>query len=105
MKKELEQSDEYIDLDDEPDHDELCKREQQFFLNGILGRTNLTEHQDSAIRASEIVLAADHSLPHWRNGELLKERKTFYFSMSARIASTGAHKRSTICGLVIFCLS
>ena len=65
---ELEQSDEYIDLDDEPDHDELCKREQQFFLNGILGRTNLTEHQDSAIRASEIVLAADHS---FRTGEMV----------------------------------
>ena len=67
-KGELEQADEYIDLDDEPDHDELCRREQLFFLYGILGRTDLTEHQDSAIRASEIVLAADHS---FRSGEMV----------------------------------
>jgi len=39
-----------------------------FFLDGILGKTNLTEHQDSAIRASEIVLAADHS---FRSGEMV----------------------------------
>ncbi|NDH00873.1 MAG: gfo/Idh/MocA family oxidoreductase, partial [Opitutae bacterium] len=65
---ELVQADEYIDLDDEPDHDELCRREQLFFLDGILGKTDLTEHQDSAIRASEIVLAADHS---FRSGEMV----------------------------------
>ena len=67
-KGELEQADEFIDLDDEPDHDELCKREQLFFLDGILGKTDLTEHQNSAIRASEIVLAADHS---FRSGEMV----------------------------------
>ena len=67
-KGELVQADEYIDLYDEPDHDELCKREQLFFLDGILGKTDLTEHQDSAIRASEIVLAADNS---FRSGEMV----------------------------------
>ena len=67
-KGELEQADEFIDLDDEPDHDELCRREQLFFLDGILGKTDLTEHQNSAIRASEIVLAADHS---FRSGEMV----------------------------------
>jgi hypothetical protein len=65
----LEPDDEYIDLDDEPDHDELCRREQLFFLDGILGNADLTEHQNSAIRASEIVLAADQS---FRNGETIK---------------------------------
>jgi predicted dehydrogenase len=63
---ELEAHDEYIDLEDEPDHDELCKREQLFFLDGILGEIDLSEHQNSAIRASEIVLAADKS---FRTGE------------------------------------
>ena len=63
---ELVSKDEYIDLEDEPDHDELCKREQLFFLQGILGNADLNEHQNSAIRASEIVLAADRS---FRNGE------------------------------------
>jgi predicted dehydrogenase len=65
---ELEALDEYIELEDEPDHDELCRREQLFFLNGILGEADLTEHQDSAIRASEIVLAADKS---FRNGQTI----------------------------------
>ena len=68
-KGELEQDDEFIDLDDEPDHNELCRREQLFFLDGILGRTDLTEHRDSAIRASEIVLAADKS---FRSGEMIR---------------------------------
>ena len=66
---ELEASDEFIELEDEPVHDELCRREQLFFLQGILGQTDLTEHQDSAIRASEIVLAADES---YRSGEMIR---------------------------------
>ena len=66
---ELEASDEFIELEDEPDHDELCRREQLFFLQGILGKSDLTEHQDSAVRASEIVLAADES---YRSGEMIR---------------------------------
>jgi len=58
---QLTAKDEYITLADEPDHDKLCRREQVFFLDAIQGRTDLTEHQDSAIRASEIILAADES--------------------------------------------
>ena len=68
-KGELEAIDEFIELDDEPDHDELCRREQLFFLQGILGKRDLSEHQESAIRASEIVLAADHS---FRTGEMIQ---------------------------------
>ena len=66
---ELQAIDEFIELDDEPDHDELCRREQLFFLQGILGKQDLSEHQESAIRASEIVLAADHS---FRTGEMIQ---------------------------------
>ena len=66
---ELEASDEFIDLEDEPDHEELCHREQMFFLRGILGETDLAEHQESAIRASEIVLAADQS---FRTGKMIR---------------------------------
>lgn len=65
---ELEQNDEYVELEDEPDHDELCRREQLFFLDGITEKLDLTEHQDSAIRASEIVLAADES---FRTGQMI----------------------------------
>ena len=64
----MEQHDEYVELEDEPDHDELCRREQLFFLEGIIGKSDLTEHQNSAIRASEIVLAADKS---FRTGEMI----------------------------------
>ena len=42
--------------------------EQLFFLAGITGKADLTEHQNSAIRASEIVLAADES---FRSGKTL----------------------------------
>ena len=66
---ELEQHDEFVELEDEPDHDELCRREQVFFLDGITGKADLTEHQNSAIRASEIVLAADES---FRSGKTLQ---------------------------------
>ena len=66
---DLVAKDEYINLDDEPDHDELCRREQLFFLDGITGKADLTEHQNSAIRASEIVLAADHS---FRTGQMIQ---------------------------------
>ncbi len=65
---ELEASDEYIDLTDEPDHDELCRREQVFFRDAILGQVDLTEHQNSAVRASEIVLAADES---YQSGQMV----------------------------------
>ncbi|MBP51559.1 MAG: oxidoreductase [Opitutae bacterium] len=64
-----EKNDEFIDLEDEPNHEELCRREQLFFLRGILGEIDLTEHQNSAIRASEIVLAADQS---FRSGSTIK---------------------------------
>ena len=66
---ELEAKDEFIDLEDEPDHEELCRREQLVFLDGITGKADLTEHQNSAIRASEIVLAADES---FRSGKTLQ---------------------------------
>ena len=64
-----EKNDEFIDLEDEPNHEELCRREQLFFLRGIFGEIDLTEHQNSAIRASEIVLAADQS---FRSGSTIK---------------------------------
>ena len=66
---ELVAKDEYIDLTDEPDHDELCRREQQYFLEAIQGKQDLTELQDSAIRATEIVLACDES---YRTGDMIK---------------------------------
>jgi predicted dehydrogenase len=62
--------DEIIRLDDEPDHDALCQREQEYFLNAILNNTDLTRHADDAINSMRIVLAADESFRTGRTVEL-----------------------------------
>ncbi|OYV06703.1 MAG: oxidoreductase, partial [Verrucomicrobiales bacterium VVV1] len=54
-------ADETILLDDEPDHDQLCHREQEYFLNAILGDLDLTDHMQDAISSMRIVAAADES--------------------------------------------
>jgi predicted dehydrogenase len=53
--------DEWFDVSDEPDHDELCRREQEFFLRAIREDLNLSEHLYSALDSIRIVLAADRS--------------------------------------------
>ncbi len=54
-------ADEMLRLDDEPDHDGLCHREQEFFLKAILDDTDLTDHMQDAIASMRIVAAADES--------------------------------------------
>jgi predicted dehydrogenase len=54
-------ADEIIHLEDEPDHDELCRREQELFLRAIRGDVALDAHWQSAIDSLRIVLAADQS--------------------------------------------
>jgi predicted dehydrogenase len=54
-------ADEWIDTDDEPDHDELCLREQQYLLRAIRDDVDLTEHLDDAVNSLRIVLAADQA--------------------------------------------
>lgn len=54
-------ADETIRLDDEPDHDELCHREQEYFLRAILEDLDLTRHMDDAVASMRIVEAADES--------------------------------------------
>ena len=54
-------ADEMLRLDDEPDHDGLCHREQEFFLNAIRNDTDLSDHMDDAIASMRIVVAADES--------------------------------------------
>ncbi len=62
-------ADEIIEVNDEPDHDELCHREQQMFLQAIRGEIDLTAHWQSAIDSLRIVLAADRS---FREGRTVK---------------------------------
>jgi predicted dehydrogenase len=57
----LTKQDETIDMADEPDHQELCNREQAFFLKAIRDDVDLTEHVQDAVNSLRIVLAADKS--------------------------------------------
>jgi predicted dehydrogenase len=60
------QADEIIDITDEPDHDELCRREQEFFLCAIRDNLDLTAHLQGAVDSLRIVLAADQSFREGR---------------------------------------
>jgi predicted dehydrogenase len=63
------QPDELIDVNDEPDHDELCRREQEVFLRAIRDNADLSSHWRSAVDSLRIVLAADQS---FREGRTVK---------------------------------
>jgi len=54
--------DDWIDMTDEPDHQELCEREQRFFLKAIREDLDLTDWMDDAVNSLRIVLAADESI-------------------------------------------
>lgn len=54
--------DEIIDLSNKPDHNELCKREQQFLLEAIQEDLDLSDHMNDAMNSLRIVLAADESI-------------------------------------------
>jgi len=53
--------DQRISTEAEPDHDELCAREQVFFLRAIRENLDLTAHWNAALDSLKIVLAADES--------------------------------------------
>jgi len=54
--------DEIFDSRDEPDHQELCNREQRYFLKSIQEDLDLNEHWQDAVNSLRIVLAADRSV-------------------------------------------
>ena len=62
--------DEWFDTGDEPDHDELCKREQDYFLKAIRKDVDLTDHLDDALNSMRIVAAAHESFQTGRMIEL-----------------------------------
>lgn len=61
--------DSWTETGDEPDHDGLCLREQQWFLKAIQENMDLTDHMDDAINSMKIVAAADES---FRTGETIQ---------------------------------
>lgn len=59
---QFSQADTVLDMRDEPDHDELCVREQRYFLRAIHEDLDLNQHMDDALNSLRIVLAADQSV-------------------------------------------
>ena len=55
-------ADEWIDLTDEPDHQELCNREQAYFLRAIQEDVDLTDHLADAVNSLRIAFACDESV-------------------------------------------
>ncbi len=63
-------ADEWLDMSDEPDHQELCEREQAWFLRTILEDIDLTRSMADAVTSLRIVLAAQQSIDEARVVEL-----------------------------------
>ena len=61
--------DEWINLTDEPDHQELCNREQRYFLKAIQENIDLTDHLADAVNSLKIAFACDESV---RTGKVVK---------------------------------
>jgi len=58
----------WINLEDEPDHQELCNREQRYFLRSILDDLDLAAHAEDAVNSLRIAFACDESV---RSGKVV----------------------------------
>jgi predicted dehydrogenase len=62
--------DEVVEVNDEPGHDELCRREQEYFLRAVRENLDLSGHWQGAFDSLRIVLAADRSSREGRTIQL-----------------------------------
>ena len=60
--------DTWYNLSDEPDHQELCTREQRYFLRAIKESIDLTDHVQDAVNSLKIAFACDESV---RTGQVV----------------------------------
>jgi predicted dehydrogenase len=60
-RNEFVRPDEFINTEDEPDHQTLCDREQAYLLRAIQEDLDLSAHMQDAVNSLRIVLAADES--------------------------------------------
>jgi len=58
----LTKKDEIIEIENEPNHDELCQIEQEYFLKVIKEDIDMTDHLKVAVQTLQIVLACDESV-------------------------------------------
>ena len=54
--------DTWINLEDEPNHQELCNREQRYFLRSIMEDIDLSAHAEDAVNSLRIAFACDESV-------------------------------------------
>ncbi len=59
---EFAKIDEYLDLQDEPNHQELCNREQIYFLKSIQEDLDLSSATEDAVNSLKIAFACDESV-------------------------------------------
>jgi predicted dehydrogenase len=64
--KHFLKEDEILRMDDEPGHQDLCDREQAFFLRAIREDLDLTDSMQAAVTSLRIVLAAEQSIAEER---------------------------------------
>lgn len=62
-------TDEWINLEDEPSHQELCNREQRFFFEAIVNDMDLTKSMEDAVNSLQIAIACDESV---RTGRIVQ---------------------------------
>jgi len=67
--EKFSKQDSWINLEDEPDHQELCNREQRYFLQSIIDDTDLSAHAEDAVNSLQIVFACDESV---RTGKVVE---------------------------------
>ncbi len=67
-KNNFTKKDEWINLQDEPNHQELCNREQRYFLKAINENIDLTDHMNDAVNSLRIAFACDESV---RTGQVV----------------------------------
>jgi predicted dehydrogenase len=70
--KNFVKRDDFISTEDEPSHQDLCDREQAFFLEAITQDLDLSESMDAAVNSLRIVLAAEQSITEGRAIELAR---------------------------------
>jgi predicted dehydrogenase len=62
------QEDSWINLEDEPDHQELCHHQQRYFLRAIQEDADLADHHQDAVNSLRIAFACDESV---RTGQVV----------------------------------
>ena len=65
----FKRGDDWLDMHDEPGHQELCDREQDFVYRAITEDLDLTRHMNDGVVSLKICLAADESI---RTGQPVK---------------------------------